>query len=351
VKRAAAAAALLAISAAAAAVAAEALVRWLRPGFVAGAASEGNPFWRHDKLLGWFHRPGEQGAFSREEFTHHVSINSLGFRDPERALPPAGGAADPERIAFFGDSFTWGHGVGDDEVFTRLLEAELPGSEIWNMGVSGYSTDQELLLFRKFGRDVHPGLVVVMISRNDFEGNASAAYSAYPKPYFEEKEGRLVLEGVPVPERSRAMRALSWLRRRSAFVNGIGWLAGFEGTLDDRPRLDRTAQIGLTLKILDLFDSEVRRTGARFAVGLVPSVAHVYFGPVPDLEKRRFDAVRSWAAASGVPDLDLVPCFREAFEKTGGWYHYRHDKHWNAAGHALAARCLAADLRRDGLIP
>lgn len=349
-KRAAAAASLLLVSAAAAALAAEGLVRWLRPGFVAGAAAGGNPFWRHDKLLGWFHRPGQQGLFSREEFTHRVSINSLGFRDPERRLPDPSLGNDPGRIAFFGDSFTWGHGVEDGEIFTRLLEAALPGSETWNMGVSGYSTDQELLLFRKYGRDVRAGLVVVMISRNDFEGNASAAYSAYPKPFFEEKDGALVLAGVPVPERGGGLRALEWLRRRSAFANGLAWRIGFEGALDDRPRLDRTAQIGLTLELLDLFSSEAREAGARFAVGLVPSVAHVYFGPVPELEKRRFDAVREWADGSGVPALDLVPCFREAFEKTGRWYHYRHDKHWDAAGHALAARCLAGRLRGEGSI-
>ena len=68
---------------------AEIAVRILRPGLVAGPAAAGNPFWRHDAELGWFHRPGQKGTFSREEFTHHVSTNSMGFRDRER-VPAAG---------------------------------------------------------------------------------------------------------------------------------------------------------------------------------------------------------------------------------------------------------------------
>jgi len=351
VRRALAAAALFVFSAAAAGLAAEGLVRWLRPGLVAGPIPEGSPFWVHDRLLGWFHRPGERGTFSRGEFSHRASINFLGFRDPERALPGPRGEGDPARVLVFGDSFTWGHGVEDEEVFTRLLEESSPGVEFWNMAVSAYSTDQELLLFRKYGRDLHSTLVLVMVSRNDFEGNASSAYSTYPKPVFVEEGGKLALAGVPVPDRGFRLQALEWLRRRSAFINGFAWMLGIEGAKESRPRLDSVGQIDLTLEILRQFSSEAAGAGARFALGLIPSVAHVYFGPVPHLEARRFEAMRGWGRDAGVPVLDLVPCFREAFEGTGLWYHYREDKHWTAEGHRLAAACVKEDLLREKLIP
>ncbi len=340
-KRGLAAAFLLLVSAGTAALVAEGIVRWLRPGLVAGPAPVGNPFWRHDPDLGWFHRPGEKGRYARPEFDHAVSINSMGFRDIERDHPSTpGGAPSPLRVAVLGDSFTWGHGVEDGEIFTRLMDERLPEAEVWNLGVSAYSTDQELLLLRKIGRYLRARLVLVMVSRNDFAGNASETYGAYPKPRFAAEGGTLVLRNVPVPRPGYSTRTLAWIRRQSAFVNGLLWSLGAGPVVRGRPLAGREEQIQLTLRLLDSIVEEARAMGSRTAVGLVPSVAHVYFGKIPELERRRFDAVRAWAREMGVPVLDLVPPFRQAFESSGVWYHYAQDKHWNAAGHRLAADAL-----------
>jgi len=350
-----AAAFLLIVSAGAAALLAEWGVRILRPGFVAGPDAAGNPFWTHDPDLGWFHTPGLRGTFSRSEFSHRVSINAMGFRDRERPTSPrtgggegrsGEGAAGPYRIAVLGDSFAWGHGVEDEQVFTRLLEAALPGVEVWNVAVSAYSTDQELLLLRRFGGQVRPHLVLVMVSRNDFGGNLSDAYSGYPKPRFVERDGDLALVNVPVPAPPWWMRAVSWTRRRSAFVNGLWYLFEGRGDGSSGVRPNREDEIRMTLRILDEIDAEARRIGARLAVGLVPSVAHVYFGDVPPLEAGRFAALEEWGRDRAVPVLDLAPAFRETFAATGEWLHYRKDKHWNAAGHRAAAQVLAPFLTR-----
>ena len=78
----------------------------------------------------------------------------------------------------------------------------------------------------------------------------------------------------------------------------------------------------------------------RFAAALVPSTAHVYFPEIPAVEAERFESVRSWGKARSVAVLDLVPSFRESFAESGTWFHYRKDRHWNAAGHHLAADTL-----------
>ena len=43
-------------------------------------------FCEHDDLLGWAHKPGMSGNFSREEFSVEVNINSYRLRDREYSL-------------------------------------------------------------------------------------------------------------------------------------------------------------------------------------------------------------------------------------------------------------------------
>lgn len=329
---------------------AEAGVRLWRPGFVAGPAAESNPFWTHDPDLGWFHRPGQKGTFSRPEFTHRVSINSMGFRDVER--DPSSPAF---RIAVLGDSFTWGHGVGDEDVFTRILEELLPGVEVWNLGVSAYSTDQELLLLRRAGARVGPDLVLVMLTRNDFAGNMTEAYGAYFKPRFLETggdgEGALRLTGTPVPRPSTLITAATWLRRRSAFANGLFHLATGGSLAIWEAHGDRLAQLRLMERILEGIAREAADLEAECAVALVPSVAHVYYDEIHEPEGKNSRAVMAWGGRRGVPVLDMTPGFRRTFAATGLRYHYPRDKHWNVEGNRLAAEILAALLVESGLLP
>lgn len=324
-------------------VAGELSVRLLRPGLVAAPAVAENPFWRHDAGLGWFHRPGQTGAFGREEFSHQVRINGMGFRDRERDLPRSGAAPAASRVAVLGDSFTWGHGVEDAEIFTRLLEERLHGTEVWNLGVSAYSTDQELLLYRRFAPSVRPGVVMVMVSRNDYAGNVSVEYSGYPKPWFVRTGSGWSLTGVPVPGQDLTGRALAWLRGRSAFLNGL-WLLGAGEPERSGPAGGWQEQSAVTAYLLDTLAEEARGNGARLAVANVPSIAHVYFPEVLESERRGDAFLAGWAAEAGVPYFDLVPGFRKAWETTGTRLHWHHDKHWNAAGHALAAELLAPRL-------
>jgi lysophospholipase L1-like esterase len=371
-------------------------VRWLRPQFIVGQGPVSSPFWHHDPELGFFHRPGESGTYSQPDFTHSVAINAMGFRDRERAFPaPAPGASGREgssaepataglstpagppdldaasgrgsaprsvahggpgqntfRIAVVGDSFVWGHGVEDDQVFTRLMEETLPGVEVWNLGVSAYSTDQELLLLRRFGGRILPHVIVVMISRNDFEGNVAEYFGAYHKPRFVERGDELALAGVPVPWPSAGRRALTWLRCRSALVNGFLTFLDVEAGMGGvGPGGGRDAQIRTTLKLLDEFAREASSLGARLGVGLVPMAAHVDNAEIHPGDTLRYGAVRGWGGSRGVPVLDMRPAFRRAHVESGARLYYSRDLHWTAAGHRLVAETLAGMLGEAGLLP
>jgi hypothetical protein len=108
-------------------------------------------------------RPHARVLATTADFSVIYRINGRGLRDREYALPKPPGV---RRVLAFGDSFTFGSGVADDERFSEVAEAALDGVEIVNMGVPGYGLDQILLSFLAQGRAWQPDDVVVFLNRH-----------------------------------------------------------------------------------------------------------------------------------------------------------------------------------------
>jgi len=106
-------------------------------------------------------RPHAQVLATTADFSVVYSVNGHGLRDREYALEKPPGV---RRVLAFGDSFTFGSGVGDDAVFTAVAEDRLDGVEVINMGVPGYGLDQILLSFLAQGRAWEPDDVVVFLN-------------------------------------------------------------------------------------------------------------------------------------------------------------------------------------------
>lgn len=114
------------------------------------------------------------------------SINSAGFRDRDYAK-----AKDPSvfRIVMLGDSIVWGHGLELQDTFAKQLESLLnevsdQKFEVLNFGVSGYSTQQEVELFRVKAKEYDPDLVIVGYCLNDFE-ESSVEGEAFKRLYYD----------------------------------------------------------------------------------------------------------------------------------------------------------------------
>ncbi len=119
--------------------------------------------------------PGYEGWFAGVP----VRINSLGFRDrQEYSLEKP---AKTFRIIVLGDSVTFGHGTLDDTTYPYLLEQRLKkwrpdvAWEVWNLGVPGYNTGQELAYLEQIGPRADPDLVIVGFYPNDFSGDNAPA--------------------------------------------------------------------------------------------------------------------------------------------------------------------------------
>jgi lysophospholipase L1-like esterase len=122
-----------------------------------------------DGYLRWRMKPNLQTVWNGARFT----TNSLGYRTPDVAIPKPRGTY---RIVVLGSSNTMGHGVSDDEMFVRLLEAWLNGDEadvgrrveVVNLAVSSDSPSQNLLRLQTDVPALEPDWILIDVTVLDY---------------------------------------------------------------------------------------------------------------------------------------------------------------------------------------
>ena len=154
----------------------------------------------YDEWTGWSFRPNsvrQDGTFT---------INSAGFRsrrDFDQSPPP-----DTLRIAVFGDSFTAGDDVGDDETWAYLLERAMNEAgfsvEVLNFGVGAYGMGQAYLRWERLGKSFSPDIVVFGLQPENLKRNVNVfrqllhrSGPAFSKPRFALIEDELQLLNAP----------------------------------------------------------------------------------------------------------------------------------------------------------
>ncbi len=343
-----------------------------------------------DSDLGWVKRPGAHARYTRTEYTVDISINSLGMRDRERTVDPP---PDTQRVLALGDSFVEGYTVSADEMATRVMERTLgrPGCrvEVLNGGTAGYSTDQELIFYRKTGRSFKASTVVLFFYYNDILANASFTYSARSKPLFASHNGQLSLArpafpSEPEPVAAVAPRTLprgsaAWAWLKDRLMRGAPRTYNRLASLGLWPPLEPTRwipdemlvyrnpyprRIGaawhLTELLLAALSRDVAQAGAHFLVAYVPASMEVRDASW-DVTRTVYGMGRKWSRDAvvrhleevgrrrGFDVLDLTPELRgaEAWWRTT---YFTYDPHWNSLGHLVAGRAVAQELTRRGWI-
>jgi hypothetical protein len=185
----------------------EVVSRFLFPEWVPEAAERS--FWEYDEALGWVNQSGRTGVHRHSDFAVDVSISDQGLRD--RSYPEAR-TPGTRRMLVLGDSFAWGYGVEQAEIWHEVLEARHPGWEIINAGVAGYGTDQQLLYLERRGLEFEPDVVLLLLHPNDFLDNNEPFRYGYFKPHYELDGDSLRLTQVPVPQLDWEARFDRYLR-------------------------------------------------------------------------------------------------------------------------------------------
>src|SRR5258707_1079947 len=221
------------------------------------ASDERTLSYRYDPELGWFPITNSSLQFKGSRVIN-IKHNEDGFRDRSH------GPKTKKRIAFLGDSFVWGYDAEQPERFTDKLQARLPDWEVLNLGVSGYATDQELLLLHRWFDRYQPDIVVLVYCDNDVEENRlNIVYDGYYKPYFEVADGQLVQEGIPVPKSVYYYRAEHPLLFKSRIVEMV--CARYRA----RSAPLHTALSNPTLPLVLSIKEYVDAKGATFVIGVV----------------------------------------------------------------------------------
>ena len=135
--------------------------------------------------------PNKEG----EMFGAYVKINSLGFRGKEYNLDKH---SNTFRILVLGDSVTFGIGVNNNDLYTEKLEEMLNNNsktnyEVWNLGIIGYNTLQELELLKVKGINYNPDLVIIQYHENDLECPFSGCNNKLKEFTFKAYDDRLAL--------------------------------------------------------------------------------------------------------------------------------------------------------------
>lgn len=264
----------------------------------------------YDATLGWRNIPNWKAT------THGkpLSINSQGLRDSEHGFEKPEGV---RRVLVLGDSYTWGYGVGDQEIFCHLLERRFQDRgesvEVINSGVSGWGTDQELLYLRQEGLKYLPDVVVVaLFIGNDLDNNVAAEQYLLHKPVF--ADGQLTLENSPVPKPRQY--ASDTLRRSLASLDPVEHTVAILGGISET-----CEQANCQLVLM------------KFGNFLAPDLPRAQ-----DLE-RRFEASLESARLS-LKYFDLDERFAERGLNAVMLTQGNDDGHWNAFGHARVAEEL-----------
>ncbi len=182
-----------------------------------------------DPLLGWRHKPNTTIEYVTSGQQISQSFNSRGIRGPEYSFEKPPGEY---RILIVGDSFAEGMSVNFDEVFSEVMERHLNAKgerqyQAINIGVAGYSTDQQLLLYRDEGTRYEPDVTVLLVYDNDIWFNARKRYTLTNrgyKPMFDLAEGRLKLvyePGSDVQSNTQANPGNSTARQAPGSIPGV----------------------------------------------------------------------------------------------------------------------------------
>ena len=327
-------------------------------------------YYQADVTVGWRPRPNITARHvSGDVFDTTFTTNSRGLRDREHSIEKPPGTL---RVVVLGDSFAWGYGVNDDVVFPRLLESQLAGVEVINLGVAGYGLRQEFAYLKLEGMRYEPDLVILALCMNDLSDLPSGTLQpASPASHGDPDAGLDMFRRLKAFLNSHSalysfvisrvntnrslIQLLIWLRLK-------GQLAGYEELdINLRPALRRypsklEGSFADAEDQLRMIRDYLRAANVQFLVALLPSVqavdhrsfqhtiAYTEFGPDDfDLE-RPYRRLIALGEAEGIPMVHPLPLFRER-HAAGRRLFIARDMHFNPEGHGLFAASLSQPIK------
>ncbi len=238
------------------------------------------------------------------------TTNAQGFRDTRdwsyERTPDVG------RVLVLGDSHTQGFECRQDRTYSAVLERKLRAigkpTEVFNCGVSGFGTAEQLAFLENEGLKYRPDAVVLGWFANDLDDNVKAGL-------FAVRDGKLVTEkfkhqpGVAILDALNRWAPLRWLSEHSYFYSLLfnrvwEWRKGlltreahataaeFAKAAPTPDAAVATYQSVLAIELVERMGASCRQAGVRFIIAEIPA-----FKAIDDYDR--------------APAAELLPKFRE----------------------------------------
>lgn len=318
--------------------------------------------YEYHPVVGYRFIPNLKARIPHEGGGYLLEANASGFRSNR----PFEKAATPgyRRVLIFGDSFTAGDAVANQQRYSDLLEAIIPDTEIYNFGLSSTGTDQQYLAWRVFAQDIEHDAVVIavfvenvrrVVARYRPHRDASGRERLYAKPYYTLEGGELHLHQMPPPPEGVDMDQLT--PEQQAAVDTGGRFARLRG-LVNAIGAKNTVQRMTRYQPLPAYDSArhpdwllMRAILARWIAAIERPVILMPL-PLPQHLDRVCDAsgyqarFAELAAETGCTLHDPLAELLAYPKDVRRGFRWETDIHFTPAGHMALARSLAPVLQR-----
>jgi len=306
--------------------------------------------YEYDEILGWKNKAFKNGTLYMPDSKSYVQINSKGLRDIEHEYKKPKGI---ERIQFYGDSFTWGYGVDEEERYTSIFRSKLDkchrSYEIINLGITGYGTDQEYLSLTHEGLKYNPD-IIVFAYHNDLWDVSQTVAGVYPKPKFIINNNSLELTNVPVPKKEnwtsdeeiRNSTFLTVLNSKLKFFRTYNFVMKkikHFGPIERLRASSLNVEENKTQEVIDAIFLEVKRLseqkGLEFVIVLLPSKGQVFGAE----NTRQIDHLVEFGKMNNITVINLLPKLKDIGKKEKEIY-FEIDGHFSERGNKIVGDIL-----------
>lgn len=271
-------------------------------------------------------RPNIDIVHSASEFSASVHTNALGYRAMSKE------SRRPDFL-FLGDSFAFGHGVSDNEVFAEVF-CKARGAACLNLARSGTATFDHVRILRH-GLDtleLRPKTVVLTMLSACWLGVAGNDLSDNLARYRVEtrSEARAVVRASPAPSISDVVKAIQ-LRIADFEITKRVMILATSGLKSSIYRCADQSELDAAVRATAAALQQLQALADRFGFDVVVLVVH----PYQELEQA-YPKTESLVAAA-LPEKFRCLGTAARLRKTD---YYAYDGHFNASGHATVAAIL-----------
>lgn len=292
------------------------------------------------------------GEVATPFFRYQVRTSSQGFRGPEFEPMPG-----QRLVAMFGDSFTFGQGVEEEDSYAGIIARGLGalGQQVINTGVYDYAMAQEYRTYERLNRQYRIDTILLQVFWNDIAVQSDpikrGVYRGYlnanpPKSVWGRVKNELLLNSEFVNQ-----AVLIWYKLRAAQMELPDFLTASYDTTKAR-------EIRSTQELLEKWVREAAGRKQQFVVLYMPHEWQVDPN-APAIRRWRdqgrkidLEAPHRWLLEflgqhPQVIYVDVLAAFRRHYQAGGATLYIAGDGHANPGGNRLIAETIQAQLRRS----